>query len=467
MKIAWGLLDTHVQVWYRGDRDAINTAGFTACMVSVSKHWLPAGWEHNMKCLILSSLQGNSPVADWIRLLESTNAVLVSTTSHLETANFCNHIETHLHPDTQIAAHLAKMHLILDYATYVRAIKLIDNAHIRQAALLQEAVSHMYVPANLSRRDRTPHTATTNTSPTTATADNVGNHLPAFTALERTLLQNNEGCFKCQVPFAKHFSCNCPTGFPDKANYKPLTESDIVIVKKRKANGKATNAAAVLPVEEPPVPAAVVMPSAVLGEGSDSKYMDTPFLSPHFFVDVIIGDSSSVSQSDVCALIDHGCDSVLISLDLVDRLKLPRHKLPKPKSVVMAVKGDEKKEIVFREFVQMTVISSDQIWSSRSCRAIIAPNLCAPLILDNVFLAYNHFVIDHELRTCIDKVMGYDLLNPPTITRTVIKPKPRFGPELKKTQKAVIMDIKSLFPQTLTSLNKAAQKHVACPIAAI
>ena len=140
-----------------------------------------------------------------------------------------------------------------------------------------------------------------------------------------------------------------------------------------------------------------------------------------FFADVIIGSSSSVSQCPVHALIDHGCDSVLISPELVDCLGLPRRKLPKLKSVVMAVEGDQKKEFVFREFVQMSVISSDQSWSSRSCRAIIAPNLCAPLILGNVFLAYNHFVIDHKLRTCIDKVTGYDLLNPPKITWTVIK----------------------------------------------
>ena len=76
-------------------------------------------------------------------------------------------------------------------------------------------------------------------------------------------------------------------------------------------------------------------------------------------------------------------------------------------------------------------------------------------------------MIDHELRTCIDKVTGYDLLNPLKITRTVIKPKPRFGPDLKKKQKAVAADIKSLFPQTLSSLNESAENRMPCPIAAI
>ena len=64
MKIAWGLQDARVQVWYRTDRDKINAAGFTAFMKSVRTQWLPAGWEHNVKCLILSSSQQNLPVAD-------------------------------------------------------------------------------------------------------------------------------------------------------------------------------------------------------------------------------------------------------------------------------------------------------------------------------------------------------------------------------------------------------------------
>jgi hypothetical protein len=164
--------------------------------------------------------------------------------------------------------------------------------------------------------------------------------------IEHALLQDNEGCFKCHVPFANHLSCNCPTGFPNKTNYKPLTEADIAIAR-CKANMKATKAAAVLPANEPAVPATVVMPSAVLGNSSDSECVDTPFLSPHFFVDVIIGNSSSVSQFPVHALIDHGCNSVLISPELVDCLGLTHCKLPKQKSVVMAIEGDERKEIVF------------------------------------------------------------------------------------------------------------------------
>jgi len=177
------------------------------------------------------------------------------------------------------------------------------------------------------------------------------------------------------------------------------------------------------------------MPSAVLGDGSDSECVDAPFSSPHFFVDVIIG-GSSLSQPPVRALIDHGCDSVLISPELVELLGFTPHKLPKPKLVIMAVKEDKRKETMFREYVNITIVSADQSWSSHSCRAIIARNLCAPLILGNIFLSYNHFVIDHELCTCVDKTTGYDLLNPPNTSHTIIKPRAIFGPELRKKQKA-------------------------------
>jgi hypothetical protein len=202
------------------------------------------------------------------------------------------------------------------------------------------------------------------------------------------------------------------------------------------------------------------MPTAVLGNGSDSECVEAPFSSPHFFADVIIGGSSSTSQASVHALIDHGCDTVLTSPELANSLRLTRYKLLKPKSVIMAVGGDEKEEIVFREYVKMTVISSDQSWSSRSCRAIIAPDLCAPLILGNTFLAFNYFVLDHELWTCIDKTTSFDLLNAVAIPHMIIKPRPCFGPELKKKQKAVIADIKSLFPKTRAALNENALSHL-------
>jgi len=97
--------------------------------------------------------------------------------------------------------------------------------------------------------------------------------------------------------------------------------------------------------------------------------------------------------------------------------------------------GDGKEVFLLDEWVPIMIISSDQSWTLRTCRAILAPNLSVPLLLGGPFLASNSLVIDHELRTCIDKKCGFDLLNPVSIRKSVVKPKPRFRPELVKLQK--------------------------------
>jgi hypothetical protein len=199
----------------------------------------------------------------------------------------------------------------------------------------------------------------------------------------------------------------------------------------------------------------------------NSEYVNVPFFVPHFFLDCSVGGPSAIAEVFVCALIDDRLDSVLINPTYIDRLGLSRRKLPKPKVVMMAVGGGGKEVFSFDEWVPITVVSSDQAWTSRVCRAILAPNLCVPLLLGNPFLATNGIVIDHKLRTCIDKKSGYDLLNPPALKRTTIKPRPRFSPELTKAQKLVIADIATLFLKTCEQLNKTAKDLNPCPVASI
>src|ERR1700674_488912 len=60
--------------------------------------------------------------------------------------------------------------------------------------------------------------------------------------------------------------------------------------------------------------ATLVMPSTVLGNGSDSEYIDAPFFVPHFFLDCSIGGHSASTELPVHALVDNSSDSVLIDL---------------------------------------------------------------------------------------------------------------------------------------------------------
>jgi hypothetical protein len=139
-----------------------------------------------------------------------------------------------------------------------------------------------------------------------------------------------------------------------------------------------------------------------------------------------------------------------------------------PKHVEMAVgTGKSKESFMFDEWVPLSIVSSNQSRTSHTCRAILAPNLCVPLLLGGPFLALNQLVIDHESRTCIDKKSGYDLFNPPIIQCITVKPPLTFGPKLKKLQKNDIADIASLFPATCAVLDDSAQIHLPCPLAAV
>lgn len=267
---------------------------------------------------------------------------------------------------------------------------------------MQEAVTKMFAASfntSNSRCDcstRTVANYTNSQSFPTISSTATSDRILQLTPVKWTLLLEHEGCFKCRQPYAGHIGPKCLNGFPSKADYKPITEVDMLLVKKKHEKKKVTKAAAVLPaVNIAPVLAAVVMPSAVLSNGSDSECVIAPFSTPHFFLDCCVGGSSCSIQSETNALIDHGCDSVLISPALADNIGLVHHKLPKPKEVIMAV-GKKNKTFIFEEWGKLTVVSADQLWTSRICRAIIAPNLSLPLILGGPFLTSNQLVIDHE-----------------------------------------------------------------------
>ena len=66
----------------------------------------------------------------------------------------------------------------------------------------------------------------------------------------------------------------------------------------------------------------VMMPSSVLGDGTDSEYIEAPFFAPHLYLDCAAGGPSASTELSVHALIDDGSNSVLIGPFYVDCLGL-------------------------------------------------------------------------------------------------------------------------------------------------
>jgi hypothetical protein len=80
----------------------------------------------------------------------------------------------------------------------------------------------------------------------TANSGNLHRYVPKLTEQEKTLLKDNEGCFKCRHLFVPHCSKDCPNYFPDLAMYKTITAKDIDIAKHAR---KGKTVAAIAPTD--------------------------------------------------------------------------------------------------------------------------------------------------------------------------------------------------------------------------
>jgi hypothetical protein len=105
----------------------------------------------------------------------------------------------------------------------------------------------------------------------------------------------------------------------------------------------------------------------------------------------------------ISVLIDNGCHLVLICPDIVSKLGLPILTLPHPEPIDIAIKDfQNKKKMELNTFVILDATSLDQHWTSRRVHALIALDLCMPIIFGIPFLSHNNTVTDHALCFCID-----------------------------------------------------------------
>ncbi|KIK43352.1 hypothetical protein CY34DRAFT_40541, partial [Suillus luteus UH-Slu-Lm8-n1] len=401
--------------WYLNDQDRFNSLSFADYIKEVRDYWLPSDWENTVRQDMLSSTQGQRSFIEWAVEIQSKNTLLRDTDSYFTDVYLKYHLESHMNP-TLRAEYRDERITETDLHKWIDKVKVLDRKRIRNVVQTKEAADSAYrAGQGKGSTDKKLNSSTrfnAKSGQTTSNADSSKpfTRLPSLTDDERQLLRDNEGCFKCREPFVKHSSANCSKGFPDGATYKALTAATIA-AKKAKKNAKEVVAA--VEVEENHT-VAVVMPSAVLGNGSDSdEECVAPLQTPHLRWDCRIDGPAVSSSIVVSALIDHGSSLVLIDEDLVLKLGLRRHQLSKPVPITLALSQD-KEAFFLSHYVKLSCSSLDHAYTSRTVRAIIAPKLCTPLLLGGPFLEHNRIIIDHELRTCIVKDTNYDLLRSPT-----------------------------------------------------
>ncbi|KAJ7585334.1 hypothetical protein C8J56DRAFT_1052639 [Mycena floridula] len=253
------------------------------------------------------------------------------------------------------------------------------------------------------------------------------NHLEALTDDDKENLNRCKGSHKCRKLFVNHTAINCPDSFPDPATYQPLTDEFCAAAERRlnaKSKPKVKPAAVTVPVstqgssdgeddwsssplrhKKKPVAAVMQQPS------DDDKYEDSDRTVSNHFVPSVRG-SHLVWQCEISGplssfpiktrvLIDNGSHLVLIRPELTAEMGLKLQKLKVPEHVDVALKNGDSIPTILSDYVTLKISSHNGQYSSQKVVAVIAPNLCFPMILGLPFLCDNH-VIDHSKRTCID-----------------------------------------------------------------
>ncbi|KAJ6521714.1 hypothetical protein DFH09DRAFT_1330969 [Mycena vulgaris] len=267
-----------------------------------------------------------------------------------------------------------------------------------------------------SNGSRNPSQAPLSSSSTTG-------RCPPLTEDECTLLRENSGCYKCRQVFVEHNFKDCPNSFPSGTNYKPVTARLVALKKPKSSLSTSTNTVV------------AVMPQVEDSNDSGSEDdVSGPHRSDHLYWDCLV--EGPLTAMLIKALIDNGSGLALIDETVVLKLGLKKRLLHKPVNVSLAMSESMNAPTPssqLTEYVKLPLVSPDQAWTARTVCAIVAPNLCAPIILGLLWLDKNNIVIDHRERTAIDKGCNYNILNPPA-PKSTPKPKAKLRDKLRATR---------------------------------
>ncbi|KAG2114690.1 uncharacterized protein F5147DRAFT_570230 [Suillus discolor] len=365
-KIAWGMQDPWIQDWYLTNQEEIDAITFKEYMTEVCNIWLPLGWADIVRHKMLASMQGQHPFNEWAINVQSQNTLLHGTTSHLPDVNILYHLKSHMNAELATDYHTESVEEE-DLCKWIERVHILNEKCLRYLARQKEAIEIVLcmerVHSNADKKLSTnTHFSSNNNTTTKGSSSTLKpfTRLPSLTNSEWQLLHDNDRCFKCCEPFMGHTSSNCTKGFPDGVLYKTLTSSSVTAKKMKKGKDVVTT----VEVEETCYTVAVVMLSAVLGNGTDSGEECMALLqTPHLRWDCLIDGPGVSSPINVSVLIDYGSSLVLIGEELADKLGLHRQQLAKPLPISLTLSKD-KDSFLLLQYVKLSCTSLDQVYTS-------------------------------------------------------------------------------------------------------
>ncbi|KAH7867728.1 uncharacterized protein C8R40DRAFT_1178713, partial [Lentinula edodes] len=230
-----------------------------------------------VQLLVLNNLLQGTPR---FQSEENLKIMLIdATNSHLREA-YNKEVEDH-------AANPAHGIHSKDFDTFTKAIQVLDNSRHRQLLLARQMAEHM-IKSRPGSRAATPLSSSSAANTQSRHGGTIGGtsshsgRLPPLTTNERRLLSENEGCFKCRSFFVKCRTSSNEHEFPLPVGngYKEVMMSNVDSARKLRgpaidSNKKARTGpiATITVVDENNNDdmVASIIPSAVLGNGTDSE----------------------------------------------------------------------------------------------------------------------------------------------------------------------------------------------------
>ncbi|KAF9550318.1 hypothetical protein CPC08DRAFT_729206 [Agrocybe pediades] len=233
-----GLRDPTIHSWIRTHKDRLLKMTYKDFTVEFHKRFLPANWVASTYSeLVQLCMKPHMLFTDYATSVTQANIILEETPSHLDKARLHNQI---------IAVTVIDNHPKLDRK---RSGNHSDDPNAKHPAL-----------------------SSNSRGMNTASSTPLENCCPFLTPLEKALLKDNCGCFKCQHFNQNHIYINCPIWFPAKENYREVTLTRDAAAKLVVA---VQNAEEQEQLEDESNFCASVMPSVALGNSSDSEDDDS------------------------------------------------------------------------------------------------------------------------------------------------------------------------------------------------
>jgi hypothetical protein len=211
--------------WISCERTTLATLSFPEFMKEFRRLWLPTNWENAVKAQVLGSRL--DPSKDkfeiWVAHVQTLNATLRGTSSHLNNEQLLLRLEVNLDEDLRLLVYEEKAYEIRELLPWIQKVRDIDNRRHNDRKRIQN-----YLEERMQAINNPSVSVTRSSSRRSATIPNP--FPPPLTNEERRLLREHDGCFKCRTFFAGHTSDQCTVKLSGKG-YKPLNTQDVLRAK--------------------------------------------------------------------------------------------------------------------------------------------------------------------------------------------------------------------------------------------